>query len=159
MPTSDPSARRCSTAAEETESSAERAEAELWEAKRKLTELELGKTTLAHIIAREMGGRLTVTSGPALEKGGDLIGILTHLEEGDVLFVDEIHRFNKAQQDAFLHHVESGLITLIGATTENPYFEVNKALVSRSRIFQLVPLGAESMRQIVHQALDHAQCR
>jgi Holliday junction DNA helicase RuvB len=55
----------------------------------------LGKTTLAHIIAREMGGRLTVTSGPALEKGGDLIGILTHLEEGDVLFVDEIHRTPK----------------------------------------------------------------
>jgi len=59
----------------------------------------LGKTTLAHIIAREMGGTLTVTSGPALEKGGDLIGILTHLEEGDVLFVDEIHRTPKAVEE------------------------------------------------------------
>lgn len=62
----------------------------------------LGKTTLAHIIAKEMGGRLTVTSGPALEKGGDLIGILTHLEEGDVLFVDEIHRTPK-QVEEFLY--------------------------------------------------------
>jgi Holliday junction DNA helicase RuvB len=59
----------------------------------------LGKTTLAHIIAREMGGRLTVTSGPALEKGGDLIGILTHLEEGDILFVDEIHRIPKTVEE------------------------------------------------------------
>ncbi|MFW6239979.1 MAG: AAA family ATPase, partial [Thermodesulfobacteriota bacterium] len=59
----------------------------------------LGKTTLAHIIAAEMGGKLTVTSGPALEKGGDLIGILTHLEAGDVLFVDEIHRIPKAVEE------------------------------------------------------------
>jgi Holliday junction DNA helicase RuvB len=59
----------------------------------------LGKTTLAHIIANEMGGRLTVTSGPALEKGGDLVGILTHLEEGDVLFVDEIHRIPKTVEE------------------------------------------------------------
>ena len=59
----------------------------------------LGKTTLAHIIANEMGGNLTVTSGPALEKGGDLIGILTHLSRGDVLFVDEIHRMPKAVEE------------------------------------------------------------
>jgi len=59
----------------------------------------LGKTTLAHIIARETGGRLTVTSGPALEKGGDLIGILTHLEEGDILFIDEIHRTPKTVEE------------------------------------------------------------
>ncbi|MFQ5486073.1 MAG: AAA family ATPase, partial [Desulfobacterales bacterium] len=59
----------------------------------------LGKTTLAHIIANEMAGDLTVTSGPALEKGGDLIGILTHLNEGDVLFVDEIHRTPKAVEE------------------------------------------------------------
>jgi Holliday junction DNA helicase RuvB len=56
----------------------------------------LGKTTLAHIIAHEMQGNLTITSGPALEKGGDLVGILTHLEEGDILFIDEIHRTPKA---------------------------------------------------------------
>jgi Holliday junction DNA helicase RuvB len=59
----------------------------------------LGKTTLAHIIANEMGGNLTITSGPALEKGGDLIGILTHLSEGDVLFIDEIHRTPKTVEE------------------------------------------------------------
>jgi Holliday junction DNA helicase RuvB len=97
----------------------------------------LGKTTLAHIIAREMGGRLTITSGPALEKGGDLIGILTHLEEGDVLFVDEIHRTPKnveeflypAMEDfavdfvfdkgihARSHRYRLNRFTLVGATT------------------------------------------
>lgn len=97
----------------------------------------LGKTTLAHIIAKEMGGRLTVTSGPALEKGGDLIGILTHLEEGDVLFVDEIHRIPKnveeflypAMEDfavdfvfdkgihARSHRYRLNQFTLVGATT------------------------------------------
>jgi Holliday junction DNA helicase RuvB len=97
----------------------------------------LGKTTLAHIIAREMGGRLTVTSGPALEKGGDLIGILTHLESGDVLFVDEIHRTPKhveeflypAMEDfavdfvfdkgihARSHRYQLNRFTLVGATT------------------------------------------
>lgn len=97
----------------------------------------LGKTTLAHIIATEMGGRLTVTSGPALEKGGDLIGILTHLEEGDVFFVDEIHRTPK-QVEEFLypamedfavdfvfdkgiharsHRYRLNRFTLVGATT------------------------------------------
>jgi holliday junction DNA helicase RuvB len=97
----------------------------------------LGKTTLAHIIAKEMGGRLTITSGPALEKGGDLIGILTHLEEGDVLFVDEIHRTPKnveeflypAMEDfavdfvfdkgihARSHRYRLNRFTLVGATT------------------------------------------
>ncbi len=97
----------------------------------------LGKTTLAHIIAQEMGGRLTVTSGPALEKGGDLLGILTHLEEGDVLFVDEIHRTPKAVEEflypamedfavdfifdkgihARSHRYRLNLFTLVGATT------------------------------------------
>ncbi len=97
----------------------------------------LGKTTLAHIIAKEMGGRLTVTSGPALEKGGDLIGILTHLEESDVLFVDEIHRIPKnveeflypAMEDfavdfvfdkgvhARSHRYRLNQFTIVGATT------------------------------------------
>jgi holliday junction DNA helicase RuvB len=97
----------------------------------------LGKTTLAHIIAQEMGGRLTVTSGPALEKGGDLIGILTHLEEGDVLFIDEIHRIPKAVEEflypamedfavdfvfdkgihARSHRYRLNRFTLVGATT------------------------------------------
>jgi Holliday junction DNA helicase RuvB len=97
----------------------------------------LGKTTLAHIISKEMGGRLTVTSGPALEKGGDLIGILTHLEEGDILFVDEIHRMPKAVEEflypamedfavdfvfdkgihARSHRYRLNRFTLVGATT------------------------------------------
>lgn len=97
----------------------------------------LGKTTLAHIISREMGGRLTVTSGPALEKGGDLIGILTHLEEGDIFFVDEIHRMPKAVEEflypamedfavdfvfdkgihARSHRYRLNRFTLVGATT------------------------------------------
>jgi Holliday junction DNA helicase RuvB len=97
----------------------------------------LGKTTLAHIIANEMGGNLTVTSGPALEKGGDLIGILTHLEEGDILFVDEIHRTPKTVEEflypamedfavdfvfdkgahARSHRFRLKRFTLVGATT------------------------------------------
>ena len=71
-----------------------------------------------------------------------------------ILFVDEVHRWNKAQQDALLPHVENGTVTLIGATTENPYFEVNGALVSRSRIFQLQLLGTEDVRQILMNALE-----
>jgi putative ATPase len=74
-----------------------------------------------------------------------------------ILFVDEVHRFNKAQQDALLPHVENGTLTLIGATTENPYFEVNKALVSRSRIFQLKPLGEEHVRGVLLAALSDAE--
>ncbi len=72
-----------------------------------------------------------------------------------ILFVDEVHRFNKAQQDALLPWVENGTVILIGATTENPYFEVNKALVSRSRIFQLKPLDEDDLRKVVKQALSN----
>ncbi len=74
-----------------------------------------------------------------------------------ILFVDEIHRFNKAQQDAFLPHVENGTIVLIGATTENPYFEVNSPLISRLRIFKLEPLTEEHIREIVRSALSDAE--
>ena len=70
-----------------------------------------------------------------------------------VLFVDEVHRFNKAQQDAMLPHVENGTVILIGATTENPYFEVNKSLVSRSRIFQLQSLTKSEVEKILENAL------
>ena len=68
-----------------------------------------------------------------------------------ILFLDEIHRFNKSQQDALLPAVETGLVTLIGATTENPYFEVNSALLSRSRIYQLEPLTDEQVEEIVRR--------
>lgn len=71
-----------------------------------------------------------------------------------VLFIDEIHRFNKSQQDALLPYVENGLVVLIGATTENPFFEVNKALISRSTVFMLKPLNEENIGQIIRQTLD-----
>src|SRR5207244_2645354 len=73
-----------------------------------------------------------------------------------ILFADEIHRFNKAQQDAFLPHVESGTITLIGATTENPSFEINGALLSRVRVFVLQPLSADDIRAVVEHAMSDA---
>ena len=77
----------------------------------------LGKTTLAGVIANEMGAGIRVTSGPAIEKAGDLAALLTNLAPGDILFIDEIHRFNKSQQDSLLGAVEQGVFTLIGAPT------------------------------------------
>ena len=68
-----------------------------------------------------------------------------------MLFIDEIHRFNKSQQDALLPQVEDGTITLIGATTENPYFEVNSALLSRLRVFRLEPLSSDDLRTVVDE--------
>jgi Holliday junction DNA helicase RuvB len=87
----------------------------------------LGKTTLAHIIANEMGGRLTVSSGPALEKGGDLIGILTHLEEGDVMFIDEIHRTPKAVEEFLYPAMEDFAVD----------FVFDKGIHARSHRFRL----------------------
>src|SRR5207245_7429972 len=75
------------------------------------------------------------------------------LGRGTILFADEIHRFNKAQQDAFLPHVEAGTITLIGATTENPSFEINGALLSRVRVFVLQALGPADVRVVLERAL------
>src|SRR5215210_9026126 len=69
-------------------------------------------------------------------------------------FLDEFHRFNKAQQDALLPAVEEGLLTLIGATTENPYFEVNSALLSRCQVYELAPLGPPEIEELVRRALD-----
>ena len=74
-----------------------------------------------------------------------------------ILFIDEVHRFNSAQQDALLPWVENGTLTLIGATTENPYFEVNKALVSRSRLFRLEALEADDLRRLLQGALSDAE--
>jgi len=87
----------------------------------------LGKTTLAHIIANEMGGNLTVTSGPALDKGGDLIGLLTHLESGDILFIDEIHRIPKAVEEFLYPAMEDFAID----------FVFDKGVHARSHRFQL----------------------
>ncbi|MGQ9554293.1 MAG: AAA family ATPase [Anaerolineae bacterium] len=118
-----------------------------------------GKTSLAMIIANATKSHFTslsaVTSGVAdirrvVEEAKRRLGMMG---ERTILLVDEIHRFNKAQQDALLPHVEDGTIVLIGATTENPYFEVIGPLVSRSRVFQLQPLSEEHLLQIMRRAL------
>lgn len=119
-----------------------------------------GKTTLARIMARETNARFVpfsaVTSGvqdvrDAVEQAR------VHRSRSDrqtILFVDEIHRFNKSQQDAFLPHVEDGTITLIGATTENPSFEINTPLLSRLRVFTLGRLDPEHIRTLLQRALS-----
>jgi putative ATPase len=118
-----------------------------------------GKTSLARIIANTTKSHFekvnAVTSGVA-----DLKRVIAETENAmlnpsgrTVLFIDEIHRFNKAQQDALLPSVESGTIVLIGATTENPFFEVNKALISRSSVFMLKPLTESHIRAILEHAL------
>jgi len=117
-----------------------------------------GKTTLARIIAREVNAEFielsAVTSGKKdVEKVVEHARQNWNLQLRTILFVDEIHRFNKAQQDAFLPHVESGLITLIGATTENPSFEVINPLLSRSRVLVLEPLNKDEIIAILKHAL------
>lgn len=118
-----------------------------------------GKTTLARIIAKEVNAEFVelsaVTSGKKdVEKVVEHARQNWNLKLRTVLFVDEIHRFNKAQQDAFLPHVESGLITLIGATTENPSFEVITPLLSRSRVLVLEPLTKTEIIDILKRALE-----
>jgi putative ATPase len=119
-----------------------------------------GKTTLASIIAR-----LTQSSFVAMSAVNAGVADLRKAVEGarklqqlngqrTILFIDEIHRFNKAQQDAILPHVENGIVTLIGATTENPSFEVNSALLSRTRVFTLHALDDHAVEQIVDRALS-----
>lgn len=117
-----------------------------------------GKTTLARVIAKEVEAEFielsAVTSGKKdVEKVVEHARQNWNLKLRTLLFVDEIHRFNKAQQDAFLPHVESGLITLIGATTENPSFEVITPLLSRSRVLVLEPLIKEDLITILENAL------
>jgi putative ATPase len=119
-----------------------------------------GKTTLAMVIANSTRSHfITINAVLAgVKEIREAIEVAKERRElygqRTTLFVDEVHRWNKAQQDALLPHVENGTIILIGATTENPYFEVNKALVSRSRIFQLRPLTEEALRDIAFQALN-----
>ncbi len=117
-----------------------------------------GKTTLARVIAKEVDAEFielsAVTSGKKdVEKVVEHARQNWNLKLRTILFVDEIHRFNKAQQDAFLPHVESGLITLIGATTENPSFEVINPLLSRSRVLVLEPLAKEDIIDILKRAV------
>jgi putative ATPase len=118
-----------------------------------------GKTTLANILATRVGARLApisaVTSG--VREMRDLVHeAAEHRDQygtRTVLFVDEIHRFSKAQQDALLPHVEAGTVTLIGATTENPSFQVNAALLSRCRVLRLEPLGEAELVLLARRAL------
>ncbi len=119
-----------------------------------------GKTTLAMVIANHTQSHFETLSAVLAGKAELKQVIDAAIErrrlyqKRTILFVDEVHRWNKAQQDALLPHVENGAITLIGATTENPYFEVIGALVSRSRVFQLRPLSDENVREILFQAIQ-----
>lgn len=118
----------------------------------------VGKTTLSEIIARQTEAAFVQLSGVTSGKA-DLTKVITEAkaraEQGQktILFVDEIHRWNKAQQDALLPHVEKGVVTLIGATTENPSFEIIGALLSRTRVFILESLTAEQVAAVVERAL------
>jgi putative ATPase len=119
-----------------------------------------GKTTLARVIAAASGAEFAafsaVTAG--IREIKDVIAVADHtrrqLGRRTIFFVDEIHRFNKAQQDAFLPHIESGTVVLIGATTENPSFEVNSALLSRSKVYVLQPLSIDQVVTILQRALE-----
>ena len=121
----------------------------------------VGKTTLARLLAERAGGAWhqisAVTSGVAdlrklfaEAKAAQSGGVMT------VVFIDEIHRFNKGQQDALLPQIEDGTISLIGATTENPYYEINSPLLSRLRVYRLDPLGTDELGEIVARALSRA---
>ncbi|HUK94435.1 MAG TPA: replication-associated recombination protein A, partial [Gaiellaceae bacterium] len=119
-----------------------------------------GKTTLARIVAETTGAVFEELSAVSASVS-DVRGVLARARDRlggsgqrTILFLDEIHRFNKAQQDALLPGVEEGLIILIGATTENPYFEVNSALLSRCQVYELVPLSEEELATIVRRGAD-----
>jgi putative ATPase len=118
-----------------------------------------GKTTLARLLAAELGAAMVAISGATskksdLEQAVELARFNARSGRRTVLFVDEIHRFNKAQQDGFLPHVESGVVTMIGATTENPSFEVIAPLLSRCRVLTLDPLDDAALTAILARALD-----
>jgi putative ATPase len=122
-----------------------------------------GKTSVARLLADAVGARL-VTISAVMSGVAEVRAIVADARERlamngrqTLLFIDEIHRFNKAQQDALLPHVEDGTVILVGATTENPYFEVNSALLSRLRVFRLEPLTDEEIAAVVTRALTDAE--
>src|SRR5688572_13637383 len=122
-----------------------------------------GKTSLARLLAGEIGAHFSTISA-VMAGVADVRSLIAEAQDRiamhgtrTVLFLDEIHRFNKAQQDALLPYVEDGTITLVGATTENPYFEVNAALLSRMRVWRLEPLADEDVATVVRRAIDDAE--
>jgi putative ATPase len=122
-----------------------------------------GKTSLARLLAGEIGAHFATVSA-VMAGVADVRALIAEAQDRialhgtrTVLFLDEIHRFNKAQQDALLPHVEDGTITLVGATTENPYFEVNAALLSRMRVWRLEPLTDDEVATVVNRALADAE--
>src|SRR6266511_3743322 len=122
-----------------------------------------GKTTLARLMAEVAGARF-VTFSAVLSGVKEIRQVTAEAEieralrgRRTILFVDEIHRFNKAQQDAFLPHVEKGTIVLVGATTENPSFEVNGALLSRCRVYVLRALGDDDLVALMRRALGDGE--
>ncbi|TXH88321.1 MAG: replication-associated recombination protein A [Rhodoferax sp.] len=119
----------------------------------------VGKTTIARLMASAFDAQFITISAVlgGVKEIREAVEQAQQVRDGleqrrTIVFVDEVHRFNKSQQDAFLPHVESGLFTFIGATTENPSFEVNSALLSRSVVYVLQPLGTEDLKQIVERA-------
>jgi putative ATPase len=122
-----------------------------------------GKTTLARIIADASDAAFEEESAVAAGRA-EVRAVIERARERrrsgrrTIFFLDEIHRFNKAQQDALLPAVEDGLLTLIGATTENPYFEVNSALLSRTRVYELVALGPPQIRVLLDRAVARGEC-
>ena len=119
-----------------------------------------GKTTIAQLIARttakafEQLSAVTASVKDVRQVAAEAQERLSMRGQGTILFLDEVHRFNKSQQDALLPSVESGLLVLIGATTENPFFEVNPPLLSRSTLFRLEPLGADACERLVRRGLE-----
>ena len=123
----------------------------------------VGKTTLALIVAKTIGAHF-VSFSAVLSGVKDIRAVIEEAKQqlkyygkSTILFVDEIHRFNKSQQDAFLHHVEDGTITLIGATTENPSFEVNAPLLSRCKVLVLEQLSADNIKTIITNTLSNKE--
>src|SRR5437879_8818307 len=122
-----------------------------------------GKTSLAQIIARQTRSKFERLSGVE-SNVADMRRVLSaaanrleNTHQSTILFIDEIHRFNKAQQDVLLPDVEGGIVRLIGATTHNPFFFVNSPLVSRSQIFELRPLSEEELFSLLHRTLTDPQ--
>jgi len=119
-----------------------------------------GKTTLAHVISREIDAAFDVINA-VLDGIKELKKVVAKAEHrvkangrNTILFVDEIHRWNKAQQDALLPHLESGIITLVGATTENPFYSLVSPLLSRCQLFELYPLTKEDVLEMLNRALE-----